>query len=42
MGFPAINIAAVAGTKHGEKDSSGVVNTSFRVGFPLGLAVLLQ
>ena len=42
MGFPAINIAAVAGTKHGEEGlASGVVNTSFRVGFPLGLAVLL-
>ncbi len=42
IGFPAVNLAAVAGTKHGEEGlSSGVVNTSFRVGFPLGLAVLL-
>ncbi len=42
MGFPAVNIAAVSGTKHGEEGlASGVVNTSFRVGFPLGLAVLL-
>ncbi len=42
IGFPAVNIAAVAGTKHGEEGlASGVVNTSFRVGFPLGLAVLL-
>jgi len=32
----------VAGIKHGEEGlASGVVNTSFRVGFPLGLAVLL-
>ncbi|MDE1852416.1 MAG: MFS transporter [Thaumarchaeota archaeon] len=42
IGFPAVNIAAVAGTKHGEEGlASGVVNTSFRVGFPIGLAVLL-
>jgi MFS family permease len=42
IGFPAVNIAAVAGTKHGEEGlASGVVNTSFRIGFPLGLAVLL-
>jgi len=42
MGLPAMNIAAVAGTRHGEEGlASGVVNTSFRVGFPLGLAVLL-
>jgi EmrB/QacA subfamily drug resistance transporter len=42
IGFPAINIAAIAGTKHGEEGlASGVVNTSFRIGFPLGLAVLL-
>jgi MFS family permease len=42
IGFPAINIAAVAGTRHGEEGlASGVINTSFRVGFPVGLAVLL-
>jgi len=42
MGFPAVNIAAVSGTEHGEEGlASGVVNTSFRVGFPLGLAILL-
>ncbi len=42
MGFPAVNIAAVAGTKHGEEGlASGVVNTSFRLGFPVGLAILL-
>jgi hypothetical protein len=32
----------VAGTQHGEEGlSSGVVNSSFRIGFPIGLAVLL-
>ncbi len=42
IGFPAVNIAAVAGTKHGEEGlAAGVVNISFRVGFPVGLAVLL-
>ncbi len=42
IGMPAVNIAAVSGTKHGEEGlASGVVNTSFRVGFPVGLAVLL-
>jgi len=42
IGFPAMNIAAVAGTQHGEEGlASGVVNTSFRIGFPLGLATLL-
>jgi EmrB/QacA subfamily drug resistance transporter len=42
IGFPAINIAAVAGTKPGEEGlASGVVNTSSRIGFPVGLAVLL-
>ncbi len=42
IAFPAVNIAAVAGTKHGEEGlASGIINTSFRVGFPLGLAVLL-
>lgn len=42
IGFPAINIAAVAGTKPGEEGlASGIINTSSRVGFPVGLAVLL-
>ncbi len=42
IGFPAINIAAVAGTQPGEEGlASGVVNTSSRVGFPVGLAILL-
>ncbi len=43
IGFPAVNIAAIAGTKPGEEGlASGVVNTSFRVGFPIGLAALLS
>jgi MFS family permease len=42
LGFPAINIAAVSGTEPGEEGlAAGVINTSFRVGFPVGLAVLL-
>ncbi|OLB71624.1 hypothetical protein AUI06_03325 [archaeon 13_2_20CM_2_52_21] len=42
IGFPAVNLAAVAGTKPGEEGlASGVIGTSFRIGFPLGLAVLL-
>jgi predicted MFS family arabinose efflux permease len=42
IGFPAVNLAAVAGTKPGEEGlASGVISTSFRIGFPLGLAVLL-
>ncbi len=42
IGFPAINIAAVAGTKPGEEGlASGVVSTSSRMGFPIGLAILL-
>jgi len=42
IGFPAVNLAAVAGTRPGEEGlASGVVSTSFRIGFPLGLAVLL-
>src|SRR5439155_3048437 len=42
IGFPAINIAAVAGTRLGEEGlASGVVGTSSRVGFPIGLAILL-
>lgn len=42
IGFPALNIAALAGTKHGEEGlASGIISTSQRVGFPLGLATLL-
>jgi hypothetical protein len=42
IGFPALNIAGLAGTKPGEEGvASGVLNTSQRVGFPLGLAILL-
>ena len=42
IGFPATNIAAVAGTKPGEEGlASGIINTSSRLGFPVGLAVLL-
>ena len=42
IGFPAINIAAVAGTKSREEGlASGIVNTSSRIGFPVGLAILL-
>jgi len=42
IGFPAVNIAAVAGTKHGEEGlASGIANTSFRLGFPIGTAILL-
>lgn len=42
IGFPALNIAALAGTKPGEEGlASGIINTSQRIGFPLGLAVLL-
>ena len=43
IGFPALNIAALAGTKHGEEGlASGIIGTSQRIGFPLGLAVLLS
>jgi EmrB/QacA subfamily drug resistance transporter len=42
VGFPALSIAAMTGTRSGEEGlASGLINTSFRVGFPLGLAVLL-
>ena len=42
VGFPAVELAAVSGVRQGEEGlASGVVNTSFRTGFPLGLAVLL-
>jgi MFS family permease len=42
IGFPALFIAALAGTKPGEEGlASGLITTSQRVGFPLGLAALL-
>ena len=42
IGFVALSIAAVAGTQHGEEGlASGLINTSERIGFPLGLSVLL-
>lgn len=42
IGFPALTIAALAGTKPREEGlASGLINTSGRVGGPLGLAVLL-
>lgn len=42
LGFPALAIAGLAGTKHGEEGlASGLIQTSQRLGFPLGLAVLL-
>jgi hypothetical protein len=42
IGFPALYIAALTGIKPGEEGlASGVITTSQRVGFPLGLAVLV-
>lgn len=42
IGFPALAIAGLAGTKHGEEGlASGLIQTSQRLGFPLGLALLL-
>ncbi len=42
VGFPALAMAGLAGTKHGEEGlASGLIQTSQRLGFPLGLAVLL-
>jgi len=42
IGFPALAIAGLAGAKHGEEGlASGLIQTSSRLGFPLGLAVLL-
>jgi MFS family permease len=42
IGMPALNIAAFAGTRPGEEGlASGLISTSMRIGFPLGLAVLL-
>lgn len=42
IGFPALNMAALSGIKPGNEGlASGILNTSFRVGAPMGLAVLL-
>src|SRR3989442_15982975 len=42
IGFPTPAIAGLAGTKPGEAGlASGLIQTSQRLGFPLGLAVLL-
>jgi EmrB/QacA subfamily drug resistance transporter len=42
LSFTALNIAGLAGTKHGEEGlASGLLNTSQRIGAPLGLAILL-
>ena len=42
IGFPALYIVALGGIKPGEEGlASGIITTSQRVGFPLGLAVLV-
>jgi len=42
LGFSAINIAALTGTKKGEEGlASGLINTSRGIGGPIGLAILL-
>jgi EmrB/QacA subfamily drug resistance transporter len=42
LSFTALNIAGLAGSKPGEEGlASGLINTSQRVGAPLGLAILL-
>ena len=42
VGFPALAIAGLAGTKPGEEGlASGLIQTSQRLGFPLGLSALL-
>jgi MFS family permease len=42
IGFPALYIVALTGIKPGEEGlASGVITTSQRIGFPLGLAVLV-
>jgi hypothetical protein len=42
LSFTALNIAGLAGTKPGEEGlASGLLNTSQRIGAPLGLAILL-
>jgi EmrB/QacA subfamily drug resistance transporter len=42
LGFTAVNIAALTGTRKGEEGlASGLINTSRQIGGPIGLAVLL-
>ncbi len=42
IGFPALSIAALSGIKPGEEGlASGLITTSQRIGFPLGLSVLV-
>ncbi len=42
IGFPALAIAGLSGTKHGEAGlASGLIQTSQRLGFPLGLSLVL-
>ncbi len=42
IGFPALFIAALMGTRPGEEGlASGLITTAQRVGFPLGLAILV-
>ena len=42
LGFTAINIAALTGTRRGEEGlASGLINTSRQIGGPIGLAVIL-
>src|SRR2546428_4226878 len=42
IGFPALAIARLAGTKHGEEGlASGVIQPYQRLGFPLGLSMVL-
>ena len=42
IAFPALSIAAISGTKRGEEGlASGVITTSQRIGFPLGLALMV-
>jgi len=42
IGFPTLAIAGLAGTQPGEEGlASGLIQTSQRLGFPLGLAILL-
>jgi MFS family permease len=42
IGFPALFIAALTGLKPGEEGlASGLISTSQRIGFPMGLAILV-
>jgi MFS family permease len=41
LGFTAINIAALTGTRRGEEGLASGLNTSRQIGGPIGLAVLL-